>query len=129
MEQGILAANESFYTAFQQSDLERLARLWSQRVNVTCIHPGAPPLSGYTAVLESWRQVFKGLATANVVCRNPSVRYLDRVAVVTCVEVLDHARFASTNVFVQEDGEWHMVHHQASQIERIHAARIGSEAN
>ncbi len=35
---------------------------------------------------------------------------------VTCEEELDAGSLAATNMFVKEQGEWRLVHHQASPI-------------
>ncbi len=38
------------------------------------------------------------------------------VGIVTCEEELDDGSLAATNMFVKEQGEWRLVHHQASPI-------------
>jgi hypothetical protein len=125
MEREILQANETFYRAFRETDLELLRGLWSRQFPVTCIHPGGPPHAGYDAVIDSWRQVFSGLTTPRLLCQRPTVRRLDGIAIVTCVEVLENGRFAATNLFVREDSQWQMVHHQASEMRRARVDRAG----
>jgi hypothetical protein len=38
------------------------------------------------------------------------------VAIVLCEEELADGSLSATNIFVKEDGEWRLVHHQASQL-------------
>ncbi len=48
-----------FYEAFVQLDASLMAHLWHDSDQVFCIHPGARPLLGSRAVLESWRSMFQ----------------------------------------------------------------------
>ncbi|MEM7540042.1 MAG: nuclear transport factor 2 family protein [Pseudomonadota bacterium] len=54
-----LSAEEAFYRAFSERDIEAMGMLWS-RDDVCCVHPGGPRILDYQAVLESWRQIFSG---------------------------------------------------------------------
>ena len=42
-----------------------------------------------------------------------SAHVLGHVAWVTCREVIEGGQLAATNVFVQENGQWRLVHHQS----------------
>ncbi len=52
--EAVLAANESFYQAFNQKDPESMARIWAQSAECTCIHPGWNVISGREKVIQSW---------------------------------------------------------------------------
>ena len=39
-----------------------------------------------------------------------------KTAIVVCEEVLDGGVLAATNIFIEELGSWHLIHHQASPI-------------
>src|ERR1051326_4588679 len=49
-----LAANEAFYRAFNQKDTAAMSVVWSESVEVGCVHPGWNVLTGREPVMESW---------------------------------------------------------------------------
>ena len=53
--EAVLFANEAFYAAFRAGDMDAMAALWAEDHAVVCLHPGAGPIHGREAVLESWR--------------------------------------------------------------------------
>ena len=111
----VLFANEAFYVAFSNSDLEAMDALWARRAPVCCIHPGWPALTDRDAVMKSWERILANLESPEV--RTHHARTLDhgRVMAVICYERLEDTMLATTNLFVQEDGEAKLVHHQSSQ--------------
>jgi ketosteroid isomerase-like protein len=119
-ESAILDANATFYRAFTNGDYAAMSQLWAQRAPVTCFHPAARALIGRVAVLESWRQILGGTSRLELRCDQAVVRLVGDAAIVTCYEGSDDepAHLAATNVFVLEDGSWHMVHHHAGPISR-----------
>ena len=56
-ESAVLAANDAFYVAFATGDIEAMGRLWADRPQVSCVHPGWAPLFGRAEVMASWRAV------------------------------------------------------------------------
>src|SRR5438309_276363 len=42
----VLAANEAFYRAFNQKDSAAMSALWSESMDVACVHPGWNVLTG-----------------------------------------------------------------------------------
>ncbi len=109
----VLFANDAFYLAFANQDFEAMQSIWAARTPVTCIHPGWDVLSDREDVIDSWRQILENPTATNITCKSPMVRVLGELAYVICHEVLDQGYLVATNVFVQEDGQWKMVHHQA----------------
>ncbi len=107
----ILAANEAFYAAFRRGDADAMDAIWAQRAEVACVHPGATPLHGREAVMESWEQILGG--PPPIQCVNPRVHQLGDAAFVICGERVPGGALVATNVFVSEDGAWRMVHHHA----------------
>ncbi|MEM9695480.1 MAG: nuclear transport factor 2 family protein [Myxococcota bacterium] len=112
-QQAIIEANLSFYEAFATGDATAMARVWARNEPVVCIHPGWQPLYGRDQVLASWRAIFREDSPA-IRCEGARVTFLDTVAHVTCVERIRAGKLAATNIFIQEEGVWRMVHHQAS---------------
>jgi ketosteroid isomerase-like protein len=109
----VLFANDAFYLAFANQDIEAMRSIWARRATVTCIHPGWDVLSDRDEVLDSWEDILASPNATNITCKSPMARVLGEFAYVICHEVLDQGYLVATNVFVQEDGQWKMVHHQA----------------
>ena len=109
----VLFANDAFYLAFANQDLEAMEGIWAREIPVTCIHPGWDPLSGREEVMESWESILNNPTATHITCKNPTVRVFGEFACVICHEVLDQGFLVATNLFVQEDGQWKMIHHQA----------------
>jgi len=112
----VLDANEAFYDAFADGDLDALDALWAERASVACIHPGWDALYGREEVMASWRAILSGERAPEVVCLDPTVHLYGDTAVVICGEAIDEHFLIATNVFVREDGEWRLCHHQAGPV-------------
>ena len=115
IDNAILTANAAYYRAFATGDVTTMTRVWADD-GVSCVHPGWPPLVGRDDVIESYRGI---LTNQNRV----RITHQDDVAIVTgdegrvlCIEIVEGAALAATNVYRRVDGEWRMVHHQASPI-------------
>jgi len=115
METEILAANQAFYDAFRSEDALAMDALWAHRAPVACIHPGWPALFGRDTVLRSWRGIMASGSPA-IRCDAPRVLIFGEVASVICGEIVEGSRLIATNLFVREDGEWRLVHHQAGPV-------------
>lgn len=114
----VLAANEAFYTAFATRDVEAMETLWAQRARVACIHPGWQPLHGRDAVLASWRDIMSNPNSPPIRCSDAVAHVLGATAIVICTERFPGAELVATNVFVEEDGAWRLIHHQAGGVAR-----------
>ncbi|MET0386000.1 MAG: nuclear transport factor 2 family protein [Polyangiales bacterium] len=114
----VLRVNAAFYRAFTQGDFPAMSALWARSAPVTCFHPGSALLRGREAVLDAWRQIIGEPAPFEMRCDQAEAQLFGTTAVVTCYEGNDRepAHLAATNVFVLEDGEWRMVHHQAGPL-------------
>jgi ketosteroid isomerase-like protein len=112
----VLAINEAFYNAFNHHDTELMARLWANSDDVTCIHPGWNVLQGREDVLNSWRRILENPNQARVVTGGASVVFLDDVAIVICRELVAGSPLIATNIFINEDGDWKIVHHQSGPV-------------
>jgi hypothetical protein len=109
----LLFANEAFYLAFREGDVEIMIGMWADDEAITCIHPGWNPLIGSDAVLSSWESILTGSARPDVWCRSPSPSIFGQTGVVVCFEEIDDEYLVATNVFVRQKGGWRLVHHQA----------------
>lgn len=113
----VLAANRAFYAAFHRRDARAMQALWALRAPIACIHPGWPPLTEREMVLQSWKDILGNPASPKVEPRGEQALLLGPgTAMVILVEVIGDQALAATNVFVREDGDWRLVHHQASPL-------------
>ncbi len=109
----VLFANDAFYLAFANRDIDAMKDIWAHDAAITCIHPGWEPLMGREEVMESMEAILGNSPATNITCKNPSVRVFGDWACVICYEVLDQGYLAATNIFVHEEGQWRIIHHQA----------------
>jgi hypothetical protein len=111
--EAVLAANAAFYAAFTARDLTAMQRVWSRTLPITCIHPGWDALNGWQAVMDSWTAILGNNAAPRIRVRGARAQLFGGAALVVCYELLPEAILIATNGFVQESGDWRMVHHQA----------------
>ena len=115
-EDAVLAANRAFYDAFLERDMPAMERVWALDHPASCIHPGWAPLIGRQTVMASWRAIFGSPDPPRIEMTDPHAVVVGGAAFVTCVEHITDATIAATNVFVQEGGEWRLVHHHGSPM-------------
>jgi ketosteroid isomerase-like protein len=111
----ILAANKAFYDAFCSRSIEAMASIWAQE-DVSCIHPGWPPLIGRGAVLSSYGDIFSNPMQEPLRHRDETVLANGEEARVFCIESIGGAALVATNWFRRVEGRWLLVHHQASPL-------------
>jgi len=119
----IKAANQRFYDAFSDLDIERMDLIWENSERAMCVHPGWAPLVGYDAVRQSWDRIFQNTALMQFQVRYLNVVVQGEFGYVTCVEAItsvvqgqanNFSTFA-TNIFARYEDGWRMVAHHASQ--------------
>lgn len=128
-EKAVLAANEAFYNAFVNSDYDAMEALWSVEYDIAVIHPGWSPLHGYRAVMDSWQRLLTASGTPSIQCSDARVYLMDGSAFVICIENFEAAALVATNVFVSEQGEWKMVHHQSGPMPQDSRATAGESVH
>lgn len=121
MNQAILAANAAFYEAFLAGDLERMAAVWADEEDISCIHPGWPAIIGRSAVIGSWRDILQSRNRPKITCEAPYPIVSGQNGRVLCVELIGSAAFAASNHFKHVNGLWQLVHHHSSPIARTFA--------
>src|SRR4051812_15408783 len=112
----VLAANLEFYRAFATRDIEAMEAIWAHRAPVGCVHPGWPALAEHDAVIESWRGILANPEAPRIACYDERVLLYGDTALVLCEEDLDGGTLVASNLFVREDGEGRIAHHQAGQL-------------
>ena len=117
----VLAANRSFYEAFEQRDLDAMSDVWEHSDRVLCTHPGWTALRGWGAVAGSWFAIFTGPSPLQFILTNMRTDVAGDVAWVTLDENLIGEGIGGTvsavNVFARgDDGRWRMLIHHASPV-------------
>lgn len=121
LEAEVLSRNRAFYAAFRQRDLSGMDDLWAQNATVACIHPGWQPIRGRQQVMASWRAILGQDNAPRIECQSATASIFGETALVLCEELLDDGKLVATNLFVREEGEWRLCHHQAGPV--AHAFR------
>ncbi|MFM8681542.1 MAG: nuclear transport factor 2 family protein [Alphaproteobacteria bacterium] len=112
--EAVLFANEAFYRAFCDRDIEAMDRAWGRVEPVLCIHPGWPPLNGRDAVMASWTRILVNPQAPRIACVAPRAFVWGDTAMVVCHEDIQGQALVATNLFRREKDGWKLVHHQAS---------------
>ncbi len=107
----LLFANEAFYVAFAAGDVDAMRAAWVADAPITCAHPGAPPLFGYDAVMDSWRSVLQ--TPPPISCEGAVGSVAGDAGTVLCYERVGGGYLFATNLFRLIGGRWRMFHHHA----------------
>jgi ketosteroid isomerase-like protein len=117
----VLAANATFYEAFEARDLDAMSDVWEHSDRVVCTHPGWRTLRGWGEVGASWFALFRNPSTPQFILTQAVAELQGDLAWVTLDENLIGSgagqTVAATNVFVRgDDGTWRMVLHHGSPV-------------
>jgi ketosteroid isomerase-like protein len=110
-----LAANEAFYRAFNDKDMEAMDQIWASG-DVSCIHPGWNVLQGREPVLDSWRNILSNPDQPRIVTGGASVSLNGDIALVVCRELVAGSPLAATNVYVRQADGWKLQHHHSGPV-------------
>jgi ketosteroid isomerase-like protein len=123
-EKRVIAANESFYRAFESLDIKEMEKIWLREPYIQCVHPGWSMLRGWEPVMESWRRIFENTSDIRFLLSDVAVRVQGAIAVVTLYENISSAAdprgvstvVATTNLFEKRAEQWRMIHHHGSPV-------------
>ena len=115
-------AEDAFYRAFQELDLELMDQVWSDLPETSCLHPGGGLLLGKPAVRQSWSEIFAAAERPSMVHRCLQVTTNGDLSVHQVEELIRHggdpedkaSRVVSTNVYHRDRNGWHLLIHHAS---------------
>jgi len=122
------AVNTAFYQAFESADLDTMLDLWLEDPETLCVHPGALPVRGTSAINRSWALIMANTPYIQFFLTDVEVSIRAGVASVTCTEnvltgddrtgpdAFGGARAVATNVFVRTDQGWRLWIHHASPV-------------
>jgi hypothetical protein len=112
--EALLFANEAFYQAFADKDMEAMTDLWSDDHPVSCVHPGWGPLFDRSEVLSSWAAILGAPEAPGIRCVRPKAQQYGDLGTVICFEKLPGGILVATNMFVRQGSLWKMIHHQGA---------------
>ncbi len=120
----LVKANENFYFAIKNCDLESMKSIWLQEPSVKCVHPGWPMLHGWEAVSQSWKNIFENGAPIDIELHDVDTHISGNSAWVVCIEKISyriedeiHSGYAqSTNIYRFDEGKWLLALHHASPV-------------
>jgi ketosteroid isomerase-like protein len=117
----VLAANRSFYDAFEARDLDAMSDLWEHSDRVCCTHPGWQRLDGWASVSASFYAIFTGPQPIQFILTSERADVIGDMAwVVVDENVLggtSGATASAVNLFARNgDGRWRMIAHAASTV-------------
>jgi hypothetical protein len=113
----ILEVNAAFYRAFEERDLASMASVWEQSERAFCVHPGWPPIVGWSLVSASWFSLFNNTQRLQFITTSEQVGIEGSMAWVLCHENILSARSqsvnAATNLFCKDPiaKVWRLVAH------------------
>lgn len=115
------AAEDAFYRAFMQRDLDAMMAVWAVEDDISCVHPQGARLAGVAAVRASWQAIFSHNAQFEFTIAALESFHDATLAVHVVHEhisvggnVPTQSPVTATNVYRLRDGGWRMVVHHAS---------------
>lgn len=109
-----------FYEAFMRGDVDVMSALWADD-DVVCVHPGSGIISGYEAVMRSWRHILENSQGSEIRYNVLHKTQSNELAVhVVAEEIMDNditaAIVISTNVYRKFGMRWLMIEHHGSVL-------------
>ncbi|WP_416840919.1 YybH family protein [Haloferax sp. DFSO52] len=121
-DEGVRAASDKFYNALTQmasGDAAPMLELWPHRDDVTTMHPIGGREVGWDEVQGPWQGVADMADGGEVTPTDQHFRVYGDVAIELVTEKASMSlggetvdgEYRATNVYLREDGEWHIIHH------------------
>ena len=124
----VAEANAAFYRCFEAGDLDGMQAMWLDDDEALCVHPGALPVRGTSAINRSWALIMANTPYIQFFLTDVEVSVRGDVASVTCTEnvltadagtepdAFGGAKAVATNVFVRKADGWRLWIHHASPV-------------
>lgn len=114
-------AENHFYDAFSNCDLEKMMSVWLDSNEISCIHPGGSALVGMSQITLSWQQIFSprskrvfDLKTINQISADEFCLRLVQENIYLEEKNLAAPTIYATNIYRKIDFSWFMISHHAS---------------
>ena len=120
-------ANQLFYDAYRERDINAMAKVWLHSPHARCIHPSWELVVGWKDIRESWVELFRSIEHADFQLEDVHIEIAGRIAWVNQLayatlhtddgEVIS-ASAITTNLFELSEGSWRLtLHHSSSFID------------
>lgn len=121
------AANQAFYEAYRDRNIEAMSEVWIHSPHARCVHPVWELAVGWPDIRDSWEELFRSIEHADFQLEDVHIEVAGRIAWVNLLayasvhtedgDVMSAASIA-TNVFELSEGEWRLtLHHSSSFLE------------
>lgn len=117
--EAVLAANRTFYRAFNDHDAEAMDQIWAPPAAMVCLHPGRAPLHERAEIMASWRAILRHPEAPKVRCSGEWVIGRAGLAIVVCREILIEGQLMATNTFIRLSEGWRMIGHHSGPVPPI----------
>lgn len=116
-------AEQAFYTAFADANLDAMMAVWLDNESVACVHPLGAKLSGLQAVRQGWADLFRNggglrFRLADISRTQDallSVHVLHEIISVAG-EAGERPPMTATNVYQLTRAGWRMILHHAAPV-------------
>ena len=126
-------AEEAFYAAFEQNDLDTMMGVWSHANYAECIHPMSKRIQGFEAIRKGWDEIFRN--TPRIRFRLHGQRQILRANLAIHI-VNEHilvndgnreTEMLATNIYEETETGWRMILHHATPLARPRQGAQGEE--
>ena len=114
-------AENHFYNAFGDSDIEKMMAVWMDSTEACCVHPGGPILLGTKKIKLSWEELFDQRVRRFFKIRQVTQQFTETICVRIVEEniSIDNRTFSpspifTTNAYKKFNDSWFMILHHAS---------------
>ena len=112
-------AEQAFYSAFEQRDINLMMSIWCKDCETVCIHPGEPRLEGLDSIRSSWEIIFNYERNLKFELNQKKVIIENNIAIHHVVESIFinnelQSEIIATNIYLKTSEGWKMVLHHAS---------------
>jgi ketosteroid isomerase-like protein len=113
----------AFYDAFERADLKLMMTVWADEPGIVCIHPQGPRLAGFSAIRDSFAEIFSQGPSARLQVSELRMQHGQTLAIHNVYETFIGREEAggqpippvlATNVFLLTPTGWRMTLHHAS---------------
>lgn len=117
-------AEDVFYDAFEEGDLDKMMRAWADDEDIVCVLPMREQVLGLTGVRKGWEEVFAAKVEVEINIHHQHWIEIGEVAVHVVHEqlIFDGNRkqmpppVVATNVYRKGDNGWRMIWHHVSPL-------------
>jgi ketosteroid isomerase-like protein len=132
-EEAVRVASARFYDALNQlcrGNPAPMKEAWHQTARVTTVHPLGEWAYGWEQVWASWEEIAQIARNGTIVARDIKIFVYGTIAYSTCVEDVSvtygeaAVKWSAnvTNVFLENGGEWKMIHHHSDKAPAVEDA-------